>query len=97
MKFLDQAKSLLSKNSSKITDQLGGVSEMIDKKTGGKYTDKITKVTSTVESKLGDIADSDTEIDLDETIDTDAAAKAATDLVDDAATEATDTADEAKS
>lgn len=86
MKLLDQAKSLLSKNSSKITDQLGGVSEMIDKKTGGKYTDKITKVTSTVEGKLGEITkdgDAEPKIDLNETIDTDAAAEAATDTVDD--------------
>ncbi|MEZ5378508.1 MAG: antitoxin [Acidimicrobiales bacterium] len=91
MKFLDQAKALLTKNSSKITDQLGNVGEMIDKKTGGKYSDKITKVTSTVENKLGDLAPGDaatgddTEIDLSETIDTDAAAKAATDVVDTAA------------
>ncbi len=95
MKFLDQAKSLLSKNSSKITDQLDGVSDMIDKKTGGKYTDKINKVTSTVESKLGDIAADETKIDLNETIDTDAAAKAATDLVDDDSDNATGTAKDA--
>ncbi len=70
MKFLDQAKGLLTKNSSKIADQLDGVSEMIDKKTGGKYTDKINKVTSTVEEKLGDL-ENDGDIDLTEIDDTD--------------------------
>ncbi len=90
MKYLEKLKSLLSKNSSKITGQLDSVSEMVDKKTGGKYTDKINKVTSTVESKLGDIAETDADIDLNETIDTDAAAKAATDLVDDVTETATD-------
>lgn len=95
MKFLDQAKDLLTKNSSKITSNLDGVTKFVDSKTGGKYTDKINKVSATVEGKLGDLG-SDDKIDLTDTdladadltdvIDTDAAA----DAVEEVAAEVTD-------
>lgn len=90
MKLLNQLKDLVSKNSEKITDGLGKATTQIDKRTGGKYSDKLEKVSSTVEGQIEKLATED--IDLtDEVTDltdeaTDAAesaADAATDAVDD--------------
>ncbi len=60
---LGKAKSLISQNSDKISGGLSKATEAINKRTDGKYADKLDKVTSTVESKL---AETETTVDLTE-------------------------------
>ena len=43
MGFLDKAKDLLGKHEEKVEDALDKVAEVVDDKTGGKYSDKIDK------------------------------------------------------
>ncbi len=86
MKLLNQLKDLVSKNQAKITDGLGKVTSQIDKRTGGKYSDKLEKVTNTVEGQIEKLTTED--IDL-----TDAPVDV-TDDVADAADTAADAAEE---
>jgi len=69
MKLLNQLKGIVSKNSEKITEGLGKATTEIDKRTGGKYSDKLDKVSNTVEGQIEKLATDD--IDL-----TDSAAEA---------------------
>ncbi len=62
MKLLNQLKGLVSKNPAKITEGLEKVTSQIDKRTGGKYSDKLDKVTGTVESQIEKLTTED--IDL---------------------------------
>lgn len=60
MGFLDKAKDMISKNPSKIVEGVDKATDMIDDKTGGKFSDKLDKIDETVADKLGgdmDIAD----------------------------------------
>lgn len=61
MGFLDKAKGMISKNPTKIVEGIDKATDMIDEKTGGKFSDKLDKIDETVADKLGgdmDIADS---------------------------------------
>lgn len=91
MKLLNQLKDLVSNNTSKISDGVTKVTSTIDDKTGGKYADKLEKVTSTVEGQLDklskeDIDLTDAAVDVTETAEgavadaSEAAAEAAEDL-----------------
>jgi len=53
MGFLDKAKDMISKNPSKIVDGIDKATDMIDDKTGGKFSDKLDKIDETVADKLG--------------------------------------------
>ncbi len=57
---LGKAKALASQNSDKISGGLSKATAEINKRTDGKYADKLDKVTSTVESKL---AEAETTVD----------------------------------
>lgn len=60
MGFLDKVKAMISKDPKKIVDGVDKATDMIDDKTGGKYSDQLEKVDETVAEKLGgdmDIAD----------------------------------------
>ena len=60
MGFIDKAKAMISKDPKKIVDGIDKATDMIDDKTGGKYSDQLQKVDDTVADKLGgdmDIAD----------------------------------------
>ncbi len=59
MKLLNQLKDLVSKNQDKITGGLGKVTSQIDKRTGGKFSDKLEKVNSTVEGGLEKLSTED--------------------------------------
>jgi len=85
MTLLNQLKDFVSKHTSKITGGLGKVTTTIDERTGGKYSDKLDKVTHTVEGQLDKLNAEG--IDLtDPAVDvTDAAARANTTPVDRAA------------
>ena len=52
MQLLNKLKAMVSKNPAKITEGLEKVTSQIDKRTGGKYTDKLEKVTGTVEGQI---------------------------------------------
>ena len=51
--LLDKAKSLAQKSPDKVRTVIDRVEETLDKTTGGKYTEKIHKVSDTVEQQLG--------------------------------------------
>lgn len=79
MKLLNQLKDFVSKNQAKISDGLGKVTSQIDKRTGGKYTDKIEKVTNTVEGQIEKLTTEDidlTDAPVDVTDEADTAADA---------------------
>ncbi|MCW4354338.1 antitoxin [Hoyosella sp. YIM 151337] len=59
--LLDKAKSLAQKSPDKVRTVIDRVEETLDKTTGGKYTEKIHKVSDTVEQQLGLSAEPDTE------------------------------------
>ena len=74
MKLLNQLKGIVSKNPQKLTDGLSKVTSQIDKRTGGKYADKLEKVTNTVEDQIeklsgDDITITDDSPDVDPTAD----------------------------
>lgn len=86
MKLLNQLKGLVSKNPEKITQSLEKVTTQIDKRTGGKYSDKLDKVTHTVEGQIEKLTTED--IDLTDT------ATEAQQTVEDKAAEAADAAED---
>lgn len=53
MGLLDKAKNMISKNPTKIVEGIDKATDMIDEKTGGKYSDKLNKIDETVADKLG--------------------------------------------
>jgi len=53
MGFLDKAKAMIAKDPKKIVDGIDKATDMIDDKTGGKYSDKLNKIDETVADKLG--------------------------------------------
>lgn len=53
MSFLDKAKAMISKDPQKMVDGIDKATDMIDDKTGGKYTEQLDKVDETVADKLG--------------------------------------------
>jgi hypothetical protein len=44
MGFLDKAKGLVSRNADKVDTAIDKAGDIVDKKTQGKYTDKVHKV-----------------------------------------------------
>jgi MT0933-like antitoxin protein len=44
MAFLDKVKNLLARNADKVYTAIDKASDIVDKKTQGKYTDKVEKV-----------------------------------------------------
>ncbi len=83
MKLLNQLKGIVSKNPQKLTDGLSKVTSQIDKRTGGKYADKLEKVTTTVEGQIEKLAGDDITV-VDDVDDVDAA-----EMVDDASDQPT--------
>ena len=73
MKLLDRLKSIVSKNPEKITEGLEKVTTQIDKRTGGKYHDKIEKVSDSVEGQIEKLAGDDIDLTDEPTDVTDAA------------------------
>lgn len=67
MSFLDKAKAMISKDPQKIVDGVDKATDMIDDKTGGKYTEQLDKVDETVAEKLG--GDMNIEDDVDDAAD----------------------------
>lgn len=53
MGFLDKAKAMIAKDPKKIVDGVDKATDMIDDKTGGKYSDQLDKIDETVADKLG--------------------------------------------
>lgn len=53
MGLMDKIKSLLGGNADKVKDGIDKAGDMVDDKTGGKYTDKI----ETAEEKISDVID----------------------------------------
>jgi hypothetical protein len=49
---IDKAKGMAAKNADKITGTVGKATDAIDKRTGGKYRDKLDKVEGTVARNL---------------------------------------------
>jgi hypothetical protein len=54
MGLLDKAKDLLGKHEEKVEGALDKVAEVVDDKTGGKYTDKIDKGVDAAKDFVGD-------------------------------------------
>jgi hypothetical protein len=52
MSFLDKAKAMISKDPKKVVDGVDKATDMIDDKTGGKYTEQLDKIDETVADKL---------------------------------------------
>ncbi len=59
MGLLDKIKAMLGGNADKIKGGVDKAGDVIDDKTGGKYTDKIEKA----EDKIADVVDGQTEED----------------------------------
>ena len=60
---IDKAKHLFEKNKDKIADGVSKATDTIDKKTGGKHTDKLRKVDDAAKKVTGqadDTADGET-------------------------------------
>jgi hypothetical protein len=59
---IDQAKNLFERNKDKIADGVSKATDTIDKKTGGKHSDKLRKVDDAarkITGQAGDAADGD--------------------------------------
>jgi hypothetical protein len=56
-KNIDKAKHLFEKNKDKIADGVGKATDTIDKKTGGKHSDKLRKVDDATKKMTGQAAD----------------------------------------
>lgn len=54
MSFIDKAKNFASKNPDKVRQAVEKVGDEIDKRTGGKYADKIDRVQAEAAKRLGD-------------------------------------------
>jgi hypothetical protein len=54
---IDKAKHLFDKNKDKIADGVGKATDTIDKKTGGKHSDKLRKVDDATKKMTGQPAD----------------------------------------
>ena len=50
--FLDKAKDMAAKNADKITGTVGKATDAVDKRTGGKYRDKLDRLEGTVAENL---------------------------------------------
>ena len=59
MGLLDKVKGLLGGNADKVKEGLDKAGDMVDEKTGGKFTDKIEMA----EEKIGDVIDDQAEGD----------------------------------
>jgi hypothetical protein len=57
MGFLDKAKDLLGKHEEKVEGAIDKVAEVVDDKTGGKYTDNIEKGVDGAKGFIGDEGD----------------------------------------
>ncbi len=70
MGLLDKIKSLISGNADKVKDGVDKAGDMVDEKTGGKYTDKIEaaeeKIADVID-KADDMADDSTDDSTDDT------------------------------
>lgn len=53
MSFLNKAKAMISKDPKKILDGIDKATDLIDEKTGGKYSDKLNKIDEAAADKLG--------------------------------------------
>lgn len=82
MKLLNKLKDLVSKNPTKITEGLEKVTSQIDKRTGGKYSDKLEKVTNTVEGQIDKLTTDDIDLTDGATEAKEAAEEAAAEAVD---------------
>lgn len=71
MKLLNQLKGIVTKNPQKLTDGVSKVTSQIDKRTGGKYTDKLEKVNDTVEHQIEKLAGDDITVTDDDAATTD--------------------------
>lgn len=54
MSFIDKAKNFASKNPDKVRQAVEKVGDEIDKRTGGKYAEKIDRVQAEAAKRLGD-------------------------------------------
>ena len=54
MGLLDKAKELLGKHEEKVEGAIDKVAEVVDDKTGGKYTDQIDKGVESAKGLVGD-------------------------------------------
>ena len=54
MGLLDKIKGMIGGNADKVKDGLGKAGDMVDEKTGGKFSDKIDMA----EEKIGDVLES---------------------------------------
>ena len=54
MGFLDKAKDLLGQHEEKLEGALDKVADVVDEKTGGKYTDKIDQGVEAAKGFVGD-------------------------------------------
>jgi hypothetical protein len=54
MGFLDKAKQMLGQHEEKVEGAIDKVAEVVDDKTGGKYTDKIDKGVDAAKGFVGD-------------------------------------------
>lgn len=52
MGFLNKAKDMLSKNADKVDTAINKAGDMVDKKTQGKYADKVNKVQDAARTQL---------------------------------------------
>lgn len=54
MSLIDKAKKFIGDNPDKVRQGIEKVSDQIDKRTGGKYADKIDRVQAEAAKRLGD-------------------------------------------
>lgn len=59
MSFIDKAKEFASKNPDKVRQAVEKVGDEIDKRTGGKFADKIDRVQEEAGKRLGGESDAD--------------------------------------
>jgi hypothetical protein len=78
-KNIDKAKGLALKNKDKISSTVSKATDSIDKKTGGKYADKLKKVDDAAKKFAGDEPDG-TSDDADAPLRADDGGKTASDL-----------------
>jgi hypothetical protein len=57
MGFLDKAKQMLGQHEEKVEDAIDKVADVVDDKTGGKYSDKIDKGVDAAKGFVGDETD----------------------------------------
>ena len=58
MGLMDKAKGLLNQNKDKVAEGVDKATDVVDDKTGGKYTDQLDKVDDAAAKFAGDDGDS---------------------------------------